>query len=80
MVARVEWGYFTAAAINGYTVTRTANAWRISGTVVLADSFKLAQQPLMLVAPHAHGAWRWPIADLSVVDGRLTATLLPPLE
>ena len=80
VVGRIEWGYFNAAAINGYTVTRTDGHWRVSGIVVLADSFKLAQQPLLFVAPHAHGTWRWPIVELSVMDGRLAATLLPPLE
>ena len=78
--ARIEWGYFAAAVITGYTLTRTDDHWRVQGTVVEADSFKLSQQPLLFVAPHRYGAVRCPIVECSLVDGRLTATLLPPLE
>lgn len=76
VVASIAWHYYTAAAINGYTVTRAADgSWRASGTVVLSDAFKLAQRPLTFIAPHANGEWRWPIDTLTVANGRLTATL-----
>jgi hypothetical protein len=84
VVGQIKWHYYNAAAINGYTVTRTGTAgdatWSLRGTVVLADAFKMAQQPLMFIAPTQHGEWRWPILSVQMVDGSLTATLGPPVE
>jgi hypothetical protein len=48
--------------------------------VVLADAFKMSQQPLMFVAPTERGEWRWPILSVTVTDGALTASLGPPVE
>jgi hypothetical protein len=85
VVGQIKWSYYVAAAINGYTVTRTPeNTWRLRGTVVLSDAFKLAKQPLMFVAPHrlggVDGEWRWPILEMEMADGSLTAKLGPPVE
>lgn len=80
MVGQIKWAYYVAAAINGYSVTREADQWTLRGTVVLADAYKLAQRPLLFVAPHAKGEWRWPILALTLIDGRLTATLGAPEE
>lgn len=80
VVGQIKWSYYVAAAINGYTVTRSeTGAWRLSGTVVLSDAFKLAQRPLMFVAPHAKGEWRWPIIELDVGANQLQAILGEPL-
>jgi hypothetical protein len=82
VVGQIKWSYYTAAAINGYIVRRsTDGAWSLSATVVLADAFKLTQKPLLFVAPHERGVWRWPIVD--ILDGhptRFRATLGPPIE
>jgi hypothetical protein len=79
VVGSIAWHYYTAAAINGYTVTRTDEAgWRLAGTIVLADAYKMAQRPLTFVAPHAKGEWRWPIETLELADGRVFAHLGPP--
>lgn len=85
VVGKITWSYYTAAAINGYTVTRSAaGAWSLSATVVMADAFKLKQHPLKFVAPHATGEWRWPIEaasvemGLSVGPNQLRARLGPP--
>lgn len=78
VVARLEWGYFVAAAINGYTVTRDGEEWKARGTVVLADAFNLTRRPLRFVAPTQHGEWVWPVREHTIVDGRLTARLGPP--
>lgn len=80
VVGQVKWSYYIAAAINGYTVTREGSQWSLSATVVLSDAFKLSQKPLMFVAPHQHGEWRWPITDLQLnkESGQLTAQLGPP--
>jgi hypothetical protein len=49
---------------------------------VLADAFKMAQRPLVFVAKHRKGEWRWPIQLMTLhPDGhRWTATLGPPLR
>lgn len=81
VVGQIKWAYYVAAAINGYTVTRAETGeWRLSGTVVLADAFKLAQRPLTFVAPHAKGEWRWPIQSLELANGQVFARLGPPEE
>lgn len=80
-VGQIRWSYFIAAAVQGYRVRRLPDdTWRLRGTVVAADAFKLAQRPLVFVAPHERGAWRWPIVDLDLHAGALTARLGPPVE
>jgi hypothetical protein len=84
VVGQITWSYYTAAAINGYTVTRTkAGQWSLAATVVVANAYNLRQRPLMFVAPHAKGEWRWPIESLDMVTDRgpnqLQATLGAPL-
>jgi glucose/arabinose dehydrogenase len=80
VVGRIQWSYYNAAAINGYTVTRSeTGAWSLRGVVVASDAFKLTQRPLVFVAPYDQGEMRWPIRDLALTpDGTLTATLGPP--
>jgi len=79
VVGQVKWAYYVAAAINGYTVTRSKDGvWKLSATVVNADAFKMAQRPLLFVAPHEKGQWVWPIHEMQLTDGALTARLGPP--
>ena len=72
-VAAVKWAYFNAAAVNGYAVTRdrATKGWRVTGTFVpgLFDAYKIAQRPIYFVAPYRHGAWRWEIQTLHILDG-----------
>ena len=77
----VKWHYYTAAAINGYTLTITpGGGLTLVATVVLRDAFKLAQRPLTFEAPHKGGVWVWPIVSHSLSEsGRLTATLGPEI-
>jgi len=80
VVGRIEWGYFVAAAINNYTLfPRSDGTWRIAATVVRFDAFKLRQRPLIFVAPHKDGEWRWPMRELELGPGHgpreLRATL-----
>lgn len=84
VVGRIEWGYFSAAAINGYTAQQLADgSWSLTGTVVAFDAFKLRQKPLIFVAPHKDGEWRWPIRTVDLGEGsgprELQATLGPQL-
>ena len=79
-VAAVKWHYYTAAAINGYTVTRHERGLGLVATVVMKDAFKLSQRPLIFEAPHKAGAWKWPIVTFTLAEnGRLTATLGPEI-
>lgn len=81
-VGVIKWTYYTAAAINGYTVTldKASGYTSLVATVVHQDRFKLAQRPLVFEAPHKGGAWRWPIVSLTIADsGRLVAQLGPEL-
>ena len=83
VVASIRWAYYTAAAVNGYTVTRdpVTKAWSVTGTIVLADAFKLTQRPLKFVAPHAKGEWVWPInSPVPRVAGPFMAKLGNPIE
>jgi hypothetical protein len=81
VVGRIEWHYYVAAAINGYTVdppARGAPDWRLVATVVLSDAYNLNQRPLTFVAKHARGEWRFPVRAYELHDSRLTARLGPP--
>ena len=84
VVASITWGHYWAATIEGYTIARTgpkdAPRWSLSARVVLTDPFKFTQRPLMLVAPHEGGSWRWPIVQLERVGDRVTAELGPVEE
>lgn len=79
--AVIKWSYYHAAAIEGYAVTRNraTGAWSLRGTVVAHDAFKLKQKPLVFVAPHDKGAWYWPIEEMSLQDGVVTAQLGNPI-
>jgi len=71
VVGRIDWGYFAAAAINGYAVRPCADgSWTLRGTAVSVDAFKIRQRPLIFVAPHKDGEWRWPIRTLDLGEGR----------
>ena len=81
IVGHVKWHYYTAAAINGYTVTRTeGGGLLLAATVVMRDAFKIAQRPLIFEAPHAKGVWRWPLITHTLTErGELTARLGPEI-
>lgn len=84
VAGRIDWGYFAAAAIHGYTVRRLADgAWSLHGTVISFDAFKVRQKPLIFIAPHKHGEWRWPVKTIDLGPGQgpreLQATLGPQL-
>lgn len=85
VVGKVCWGYYTAAAVHGFTVSRNAEGqWRLTGSVVMTDRFKLAQRPLWFAAPYvkrgARAEWRWPIEACDIQNSQITATLGPLLE
>jgi len=64
----IRWGYFHAAALQGFAITRDAQGYQLTGNCVLRDSFNLAQQPLTFAMtvqlgppPHRTVEWTWPI-------------------
>lgn len=82
VVGLIKWGYYNAASINGYTVTRTRDdkRWMLRANVVQHDGFKMRQKPLVFVAPFKGGDWRWTITELEFHgDAPMTARLGPPL-
>lgn len=83
VVGRIDWHYYTAAGIHGYTVTpppRRAKVqeWKLVAVVPLHDAFKMSQRPLVFVAQHAKGEWRFPVIEYNLRDHRIVARLSPP--
>ena len=90
---QIKHGYHVAAEVNGYTVACSPEkAWSLRATVAHADAFRLAQRPLVFVAPFKRvwndelkrwigedGEWRWPIDTLDVQGVTVTANLGQPL-
>lgn len=67
---RIDWGYFTAGAIQGYSLKKQNDGtWALSANLVSFDAFKIRQKPLTFIAWHKEGEWRWPIRSLDVGDG-----------
>lgn len=70
VVARVEWGYFTAAKINNYSIRRARNGdLNLVATAVEVNAFNLRQRDLIFVAPHRKGEWRWKVRSLDLGEG-----------
>jgi len=79
-LARLTWGYFDAATMSRYTLTRlslTPERWSLRAAVVSVDAFKARQKPLMFVAPHKRGEWRWPVRRCDIERGEIQAELGP---
>ena len=84
VIGQIRWGYFNAAAIDGYTVTRTGPKqrpiWTLGGRVAISDAYKMRQRPLVFVALHERGDWTWPIVRFEIAGDRIRADLGPPEE
>lgn len=76
---RVRWGYHQAALLRTCLVTwnHDEKVWELSATAASADAFRLSQRPLTFVVAHATGVWRWPVQELQIADGAVTARLGP---
>ena len=84
---RIDYGYFPAATLHGFTVTRSSKGdWSLRGRAVSWDAFNLTRTPLVLVVPHMEqkskkvGEWRWPVRTVRVEHGDVAAVLGPLLE
>ena len=87
-VGRITWGYYPAAAIDGYTVARRPDGtWSLRATMVESNSFNLARGQtegrLIFVAPIKvkdqqdrlrDREWRWPVHQIE------TGSALGPRE
>lgn len=72
----VRWGYHRACDLRAWVVTtQDDGSLTLSAIVDTSDPFRLSQQPLVFEAPHAQGAWRWPIDSLQIEGVALTARL-----
>ena len=79
--AECWWGYYKAAGLGAWTVTRAEfGTWTLTATVLTPDAFRMQQRPLTFVARHANGTWRWPILTMDPDGGpnQLRATLGAP--
>jgi hypothetical protein len=83
VVGQIRWHRYPAASINGFTVTplrKDRSRWSLLATVVLSNSFNLAQRPLTFVAKLKHGReWRWPIESMSTQTRNGVPTLVAEL-
>lgn len=78
VTASLRWGYTSAAALGAWTLTKREDGrWSLKAAIVSLDTFRVAQRPLVFEAPHAKGAWRWPVLELQAAKASLTATLGP---
>jgi tripartite-type tricarboxylate transporter receptor subunit TctC len=79
-VGRIMWSYFTAATVQGYTLTKhQAGGWTMDGHVADANPFNLTQRPLVFHVPHKKGVWHWPVVSVTIQDRYLVARLGDPL-
>lgn len=77
-VGSLRWGYHIAASLRAWTILRTESGTvQLTATFVTQDAIRLSQQPLVFVASHPKGTWRWPILALQIMGGSLTASLGP---
>ena len=74
---KVMWSYRMAADLHDWTVTTEGTGRVLAARLGTTDSFAVSQRPLMFVATHAKGAWRWPIESLQISGASLTAVLGP---
>lgn len=71
--ADVRWGYYPAARLSAWSLTRGRDGGTVTATVIEHDAFKLAQAPLHLVA--ANG-WKWSLTDVQIAGSTLTARVI----
>lgn len=74
---QIRWSYHSAAVLRAWTVVSTDTARTLTASVVSQDTYRVSQRPLVFVAPHAKGEWHWPVEELQIQDGALTACLGP---
>lgn len=75
--AVIEWGYDTAATLNGWSIApQKGGTFRLSATVVDAHPFNVTQKPLTFVAPVQNTELRLSVQTLTLERGVITATVV----
>lgn len=77
LTASLRWSYYEAGVLGAWALTVAGGVRSLTAQVIRADAFRVSQRPLVFVAPHATGAWRWPVVELQIEGATLTATLGP---
>ena len=81
--ATIRWAYYNAAGISGYTLTKdpVTKEWSATGTMLIADPFKLSRSPLLFVIKRNSREWIWPIlGPIPCQAGPFSIRLGKPLE
>lgn len=91
VVGKLQWGYYDAARVEGYTVQRDKRTrrWSLRAHLVpgSVNAFNLRQKPLRFVAPYVIPAkdgkpsekrqWEWRVEDGDYSRGVFIARLEP---
>lgn len=77
LVGEIRHSWHLACELRDWTVVQDETQRSLTATFVRPDIYRLAQRPLMFVAPHAKGAYRWPILELEMSGAAVTARLGP---
>jgi hypothetical protein len=74
----VRWGYYPAATVGAWTITAGSKGGTLTAAVTSSDLYRLRQPALRFTITRQDGrSWSWPITELAVADGTLTASLGP---
>lgn len=82
-IGSVRWGYHRAADVRHWRITRAqkTKTLQLTGSVVRADAFLGARSDLHFVAQLKGGrTWQWPIEELHIGAGVVTARLGPIMD
>lgn len=77
-VGAIRWGFYQGGSLRDCAVRRTSDVWTLAGSIVSTNAARLSQRPLVFVVTHQHGCWTWPITELQIAGGTLSARLGPP--
>jgi len=67
----VRWAYHRAAEVKQWELFGST----LTATLVTADAYRLAQNPLTFVVPRSNGAWSWPLENVQVDGQSFSATV-----
>lgn len=80
---RLRWSYHVAAEIGTFTIVaiRKSNKSQLRAKVLDSDPFKVRQSDLVFEVPISSpdgkkkSVMKWPVSDVVIKDGMLTATI-----
>jgi hypothetical protein len=81
VAGEIRWAYYIAAGVEGWVLQAPRPGgpakWSLAARIVGSDKFKMAQRPLLFVAPFGKRRSLWQIEQFRLEGDRLTATLGP---